>query len=95
MELKSNNQVLAIFKEAGIAGFATTDPAKAMAKNREWDKPSITCPYNGEPRQVHPDVCTWHLEEKDPHCAGCPRAPTPVVELKPEQQQHLFSAIRR
>lgn len=59
-----------IFKKAGFSGFATTDPAKARAKHREWDTPPIQCNHKGEHRRVHPQVCEWHLAENDSFCLG-------------------------
>jgi hypothetical protein len=32
---------------------------------------AIVCPYKGEERVVHPDVCKWHRDENDPLCSGC------------------------
>ena len=69
MELRSDiGQIITVFKEAGLSGFVTTSRKAAMAKHREWDKPSVPCNYQGEPRQVHPEVCKWHRQEKDPWC---------------------------
>jgi hypothetical protein len=61
-------EVLAIFKEAGISGFATFDRKKASAKHREWDEPLLQCEYQDEWRWVHPEVCLWHKEAGDPDC---------------------------
>ena len=31
----------------------------------------IICPYKGQPREIYPAVCEWHLEENDPACWDC------------------------
>lgn len=33
----------------------------------------FVCPYMGEPRIIHPEVCKWHRERSDPECSKCPR----------------------
>ena len=33
----------------------------------------IRCPYKGRLRDVLPEVCGWHREEKDPECFSCDR----------------------
>ena len=64
-------KVLAIFKEAGFTGFATTDPEKLKAKIREWNRVGVECTYQGQKRRAHPEVCKWHHEKQDPQCRGC------------------------
>jgi hypothetical protein len=41
----------------------------------EEEKPyvAIMCPYRGVPREIHPEVCRYHNEMKDPECHSCKR----------------------
>jgi hypothetical protein len=32
---------------------------------------AIVCPYKGEERVVHPEVCKWHRDENDSNCSRC------------------------
>jgi hypothetical protein len=32
------------------------------------DAKDMLCPYKGQPRWIHPDVCTWHKLENDLEC---------------------------
>ncbi len=46
-----------------------------LPKKQQEQKQSIRCPYRGMWRDVHPDACQWHLDERDPEClrSGCKR----------------------
>jgi len=43
-------------------------------------KDYIWCPYNGYTRRIHPAVCEWHKQERDPVCvrSKCKRADWPL-----------------
>lgn len=53
------------------------DADKPSLQRQEWtgNEPPIRCPYRGKPRPVHPAVCEYHREMKDPECIKqkCPR----------------------
>lgn len=62
-------------------------PAVNEAITKEYEP--IFCPYKGKPRKVHPAVCKWHREEKDPVCveSNCKRANWTEEHTEPVQLQ--------
>lgn len=38
---------------------------------KETSYKPILCPYNNRARYIHPEVCKWHQEERDPECERC------------------------
>ena len=82
--------ILRMFKDAGWSGTVYPDSNsadKAMQAENQY-KP-IPCPYMKEDRTIHPDVCRWHRETKDPRCLeqGCQYADWREAETIAEQQQ--------
>ena len=81
-------EILRLFKEAGWSGIVYPDTRSAdRAKSDPYTL--VLCPYKGENRNVHPEVCKWHREEQDSECLrqGCRYADwqedkTPVVEQR-------------
>jgi len=43
--------------------------------NKKKNYNPIQCPYNGQPRMIHPAACEWHKECQDKECyrIKCPR----------------------
>jgi len=43
--------------------------------NKKKNYNPIKCPYNGQPRMIHPAACEWHKECQDKECyrIKCPR----------------------
>lgn len=62
-------EVLDVFKSAGIDGraFRSEEPCYAYFETT-W-KPGVDCPSHG--RKVTPEACEWHREEQDPACVAC------------------------
>ena len=58
-----------------------------MKSNREF---RIICKYD-PPRPVHPDVCKWHRDEKDPICEKCNQHNFPVNIFKLKEQQEMIT----
>ncbi len=66
-DLISLIHVVESFKSAGWQGVVVSDPSKIVYH----DFTPILCPYKGEVREIHPAVCGWHRQAKDPECEGC------------------------
>ena len=67
-------EVIDKFKEAGFKGRAFGSTEKLVSVLDSTDEKEFRhamCPYKGYPRRIHPWVCEWHREEKDPECLEC------------------------
>ena len=65
-------EIVEMFKSAGFQGRIFTSMEDAR-KARENEPPYrvCMCNYKGIKRHVHPAVCEWHKQEKDPECTRC------------------------
>jgi hypothetical protein len=66
-DLISILHVMETFKSAGWHGTIVPDPSRVVYHNFT----PVLCPYKDKVREIHPDVCGWHRQAKDPECQGC------------------------
>ena len=64
--------VIGRFKKAGFSGRVFEYSSDALAHLRDIPKERhVLCPYKVFPRRIHPAVCQWHRDQKDPECLNC------------------------
>jgi len=82
-------QFIEDFKAAGWEGKVFPDVKSALQHINITDKMrGVWCQYNGALRRIHPDVCKWHQDNKDPQCKDCignesPLVPSPNTSVRP------------
>jgi hypothetical protein len=64
-------ELVELFKSAGWGGTIERDVESSLAKVSS--RKPFWCGYNGQFRPVHPEVCKWHQNSKDPECEKCVR----------------------